>query len=120
MLYEILEPWRGRANSSVVSINGLVTESLAGLALTARDFDRAERDASEALEQAARVGARVSATRTRLVQARLLAARRRSWRCAPRSTIRRGRSSGDRHGTRSQRLTAGLVASLESGSVPST
>ena len=63
MLYEILEPWRGRANSSVVSINGLVTESLAGLALTARDFDRAERDASEALEQAARVGARVSATR---------------------------------------------------------
>ena len=26
----ILEPWRGRANSSVVSINGLVTESLAG------------------------------------------------------------------------------------------
>ena len=97
MLYEILEPWRGRANSSVVSINGLVTESLAGLALTARDYDRAERDATEALEQAARVGARVSATRTRLVQARLLAARR-SWRCAPRSTIRRGRSSGDRHG----------------------
>ena len=119
MLYEILEPWRGRANSSVVSINGLVTESLAGLALTARDFDRAESDASEALEQAARIGARVSATRTRLVQARLLAAR------------------GDRGGALREarfveaeaaaigmaaveRLTAGLVASLESASVPST
>jgi hypothetical protein len=74
-LYEILAPWRGRANSSVVSINGLVTESLAGLAFVAGDLERAERDIAEALEQATRVGARVSAIRTRLVQARLAAAR---------------------------------------------
>ena len=75
MLYGILDPWRGRANSSVVSINGLVTESLAGLAVVAGDFAAAERDVAEALEQANRVGARVSATRTRLTRARLLAAR---------------------------------------------
>jgi tetratricopeptide (TPR) repeat protein len=74
-LYEILQPWRGRANSSVVSINGLVSESLAGLALVAGDLDRVERDVDEALEQANRVGARVSAARTRLARARMLAAR---------------------------------------------
>lgn len=76
-LYEILDPWRGRANASVVSINGLVTESLAGLAFVMGDLDRAASDASEALEQARRVGARVSAIRTQLVQARLLGARSR-------------------------------------------
>ena len=75
MLYRILDPWRGRANSSVVSINGLVTESLAGLAVVAGDLAAAERDVAQALEQANRVGARVSATRTRLTRARLLAAR---------------------------------------------
>ncbi len=74
-LYALLEPWRGRANSSVVSINGLVTESLAGLAVVSGDLDIAERDVAQALEQASRVGARVSATRTRLTRARLLAAR---------------------------------------------
>ena len=68
MLYRILDPWRGRANSSVVSINGLVTESLAGLALVAGDLAAAERDVAQALEQATRVGARVSATRTRLTR----------------------------------------------------
>jgi hypothetical protein len=75
MLYRILDPWRGRANSSVVSINGLVTESLAGLAFVAGDLERVERDVAEALEQATRVGARVSSVRSRLVQARLMAAR---------------------------------------------
>jgi ATP/maltotriose-dependent transcriptional regulator MalT len=75
MLYRILDPWRGRASSSVVSINGLVTESLAGLAVVAGDLAAAERDVAQALEQANRVGARVSATRTRLTRARLLAAR---------------------------------------------
>jgi tetratricopeptide (TPR) repeat protein len=76
-LYEILQPWSGRANSSVVSINGLVSETLAGLALVAGDLERVELDVADALEQANRVGARVSATRTRLVHARLLAARHR-------------------------------------------
>ena len=74
-LYRILEPWRGRAASSVVSINGLVTEALAGLAFVTGDLDRAERDADDALAQAVRVGARVSATRTRLLLARLFARR---------------------------------------------
>ena len=119
MLYEILEPWRGRANSSVVSINGLVTESLAGLALTAGDLDRAERDAREAVEQAARVGARVSATRTRLVQARLLAARgdRGDALEAARAVEAEARAIGM---AAVARLAAELAASLESGTVPST
>ncbi len=52
LLLRTLEPWRGRANSSVVSINGLVTESLAGLAFVAGDLERAEREANEALDQA--------------------------------------------------------------------
>ena len=118
MIYEILEPWRGRANSSVVSINGLVTESLAGVALTAGELDRAERDADEALEQAARVGARVSATRTRLVQARLLAAR--GDRGAALREARFVEAEAAALGMAAvERLTAGLVASLESGSVPS-
>ena len=69
ILYRMLEPWRGRSNSSVVSINGLVTESLAGLAVVAGDLAAAERDIADALEQAGRVGARVSATRTRLTRA---------------------------------------------------
>ncbi len=71
----MLDPWRGRANASVVSINGLVTESLAALAVVSGDLDIAERDVAEAFEQANRVGARVSAIRTQLTRARLLAAR---------------------------------------------
>jgi hypothetical protein len=45
------------------------------LAFVANDLERAERDIAEGLEQATRVGARVSAIRTRLVQARLMAAK---------------------------------------------
>ena len=77
MLYAILDPWRGRANSSVVSINGLVTESLAGLAVVAGDLAAAERDVAEAMEQAHRVGAHVSAIRTRFDASAVARGRRR-------------------------------------------
>ena len=70
VLYEIMEPLRGRANSSVVSMNGLVTEQLAGLAVMIGDLPRARADALEALAQAQRLGARVSTTRTLLTLAR--------------------------------------------------
>ena len=118
MLYEILEPWRGRASSSVVSINGLVTESLAGLALTAGDLDRAEHDADEALEQAARVGARVSATRTRLVQARLLAARGERGDALREARFVEAEAAAIGMAAVA-RLAAELAASLDTGSVPS-
>jgi class 3 adenylate cyclase len=71
ILYDLLRPWRGRANSTVVSINGLVTESLAGLALAAGRLDQAATDCAEALEQARRCGATVSEVRSRLALARL-------------------------------------------------
>ena len=70
ILYEIMRPLRGRANSSVVSMNGLVTEQLAGLAIVMGDLPVAYADAMDALEQAQRLGARVSATRTLLTLAR--------------------------------------------------
>ncbi len=76
LLYDMLEPWQGRANASVVSTNGLVTESLAGLALAGGHLDRAQRHCDEALAQSRRVGARVSEIRTLLTQARLRALRR--------------------------------------------
>lgn len=75
LLDDRLRPWSGRANTSVVSINGLVTETLAGLSVVRGDFDAAERDADAALDQATRLGARVSATRTHLARARLWARR---------------------------------------------
>ncbi len=75
MIYDLLEPYRGRANSAVVAFNGLVSESLAGLALAAGNLQRAEYDAAEALAQAERVGAPISAVRTRLTQCRILAER---------------------------------------------
>ena len=71
VLYALLEPWRGRANASVVSTNGLVTESLAGLALACGRLNQAQRDCDEALEQSRRVGARVAEVRTLLTQARI-------------------------------------------------
>ena len=70
VLHEVMSPLRGRANSSVVSVNGLVTEQLAGLALMMGDLSAAHADAMEALAQAQRTGARVSATRTLLTLAR--------------------------------------------------
>ncbi len=75
LLYEMLTPWRGRANATTVSTNGLVTESLAGLALACGRLDQSQRDCDEALEQSRRVGARVSEVRTVLTQARLRLAR---------------------------------------------
>lgn len=71
ILYDLLEPWRGRANATVVSINGLVTESLAGLALAAGRLDQAASDCAEALDQARRCGATLSEVRSRLTWARL-------------------------------------------------
>ncbi len=116
-------PWRGRANSSVVSINGLVTESLAGLAVVAGDLETAERDVAEALEQASRVGARVSATRTRLTRARLLAARGDA--TSHRSRARRGARRGDsrsraRDGAPSSDAPTQLAVSLAAGTTSST
>ena len=73
-LYDLMAPQRGRANISVVSSNGLVTESLAALALTAGAHATARQDALEALDQAGRLAAPVSATRTRLTLARWAAA----------------------------------------------
>ena len=72
LLYEQLDPWRGRANASTVSINGFVTESLAGLALACGRLEQAETDCAEAMEQAERTGAAVSCLRIRLTHARLL------------------------------------------------
>ncbi len=72
MIYDLLDPFRGRANSAVVAFNGLVSESLAGLALVAGNLPQAERDAVEALAQAEKVGAPISAVRTRLIQCRVL------------------------------------------------
>lgn len=117
-LYEILAPWRGRANSSVVSINGLVTESLAGLAFVAGDLERAERDIAEALEQATRVGARVSAIRTRLVQARLTAARATPADATRAATAARTveREAGEIGMKAVQRVAASLAESISSGS----
>lgn len=73
-LYELMAPQRGRANISVVSCNGLVTESLAALAMVAGRLDVAHADALEALDQANHLGAPISATRTRLTLARCTAA----------------------------------------------
>lgn len=73
-LYELMAPQRGRANISVVSSNGLVTESLAALGVVAGRFEQAHADALEALEQADRLHAPVSATRTHLTLARWAAA----------------------------------------------
>jgi hypothetical protein len=73
--YPILEPWRGRSASSVVSFNGLVTELLGLLALTMGDLDRAERDLDEAIEQAGAQAIPVPLTCARLGRARLLSAR---------------------------------------------
>jgi hypothetical protein len=70
VLYDVMSPLRGRANSSVVSMNGLVTEQLAALAVVMGDLPRAHGDAMEALAQAQRLGARVSATRVLLTLAR--------------------------------------------------
>jgi class 3 adenylate cyclase len=70
VLYDVMSPLRGRANSSVVSINGLVTEQLAALAVVMGDLGRAHSDAMEALAQAQQVGARVSSTRVLLTLAR--------------------------------------------------
>ncbi|MEN9643455.1 MAG: hypothetical protein RL238_124 [Actinomycetota bacterium] len=69
-LYDLMAPQRGRANISVVSANGLVTESLAALAVVAGMHTEALDDALEALDQANRLHAPVSATRTRLTLAR--------------------------------------------------
>jgi hypothetical protein len=76
VLYEVMSPLRGRANSSVVSMNGLVTEQLAALAVVTGDLARAQSDAMEALAQAQRLGARVSATRVLLTLARWAVAAR--------------------------------------------
>jgi len=73
-LYALMAPQRGRANISVVSANGLVTESLAALAVAAGRYADAQVDALEALDQANRLRAPVSATRTRLALARCAAA----------------------------------------------
>ena len=73
-LYTLMAPQRGRANISVVSANGLVTESLAALAVVAGMHAEAHVDALEALDQANRLRAPVSATRTRLTLARWAAA----------------------------------------------
>lgn len=70
-IYSLLEPWSGRANAGVVAINGLVSESLAGLAVVAGAFDTANRHAIQAAAQAERVGAPISLVRTRLAQCRL-------------------------------------------------
>jgi hypothetical protein len=75
MLYPVLDPWRGRAATSVVSYNGFVTELLGLLALTMGDLDLADRDLGEAIEQAERLGTRVSLVRSRFGRARALAAR---------------------------------------------
>jgi tetratricopeptide (TPR) repeat protein len=75
MLYPVLEPWRGRACTSVVSYNGFVNEILGFLALVLDDLDRSADDFEAAIEQAARVGARVSHTRSRLGLARVRAGR---------------------------------------------
>jgi len=73
LLYPVLEPWRGRPCTSVVSYNGFVNEILGFLALVLDDLDRAETDFEAAIEQAARIGARVSHTRSRLGLARVRA-----------------------------------------------
>jgi class 3 adenylate cyclase len=70
VLYDVMSPLRGRANSSVVSMNGLVTEQLAALAIVMGDLPLAQTHAMEALAQAQRLGARVSATRVLLTLAR--------------------------------------------------
>jgi len=75
LLYPVLEPWRGRPCTSVVSYNGFVNEILGFLALVLDDLDRAEADFEAAIEQAARIGARVSHTRSRLGLARVRARR---------------------------------------------
>lgn len=75
MLYPVLDPYRGRSATSVVSYNGLVTELLGFLALTMGDLDTAASDFDAAIEQAERIGERVSLTCSRLGRARVLAAR---------------------------------------------
>lgn len=75
LLDERLRPWSGRANTSVVSLNGLVTETLAGLSVARGDLDTAELDAEAAIAQATKLGARISAARTHLTRARLWARR---------------------------------------------
>lgn len=74
LLYDRMSPQRGRANISVVSGNGLVLESLAGLAVAAGRFDRAAADIEAGLRQAHRLALPVTATRLRLAHARLQAA----------------------------------------------
>jgi tetratricopeptide (TPR) repeat protein len=74
MLYDLMAPLRGRANISVVSGNGLVTESLAALAVVAGRLDAAADDVADARAQADVLDAPVSAARSALTLARLHAA----------------------------------------------
>lgn len=69
-LHALMLPQRGRANISVVSGNGLVSESLAGLALVAGWPDEAIRHALDALAQAERLGTPLSTARSLLALAR--------------------------------------------------
>ena len=74
VLHDLMAPLRGRANISVVSSNGLVTESLAALAVVAGRLDAAAADVAEALAQADLLDARISTARSTLTLARLHAA----------------------------------------------
>jgi class 3 adenylate cyclase len=75
MLYPVLDPWRGRTATSVVSYNGFVTELLGRLALTMNDLDRAASDLDDAIAQAEQSRALVSLTYSRLGRAQVDAAR---------------------------------------------